>query len=204
MTFVPITNGAEVECVYTLFDRPLEVTLHFVDRSPPVTTAHLGLLAVTVGQWQSEQVLPLLSSDLTLNLVRATDQTTFGGASATDVTFAGPGGVGISSYTAIEAAVISLVPFIGARVRRNRNYVAGIHGGVVSRSRLSAAFVSALEDAYDTLIDRSDTINWRWVAVSRFLDNSPRSTALTARIDHSRVFRPVVGQMRRRKLNSFT
>jgi len=202
-TFVPIVDGAEGEIQFSLFDRPCEVTLHFLNRTPPTTTGQLGLLAVTLGSWFSSEVLNHLSSDLLLRQVQTFDASVSGSTRITDVTFSGTGGIGLPSYPASVAAVVSFIHAFGGSVRSNRNYIPGIPGGVISGNNLSLSFRNAMIEAYQDLIDIADGINWRWVCVKRFEEGAPLSEAVVQRVDHVRFNQNSTGQRRQRLHNTF-
>lgn len=202
-TFVPITDGAEAEIQLTLFDRPCELTLHFLNESPPTTDFQLGLLAVTLGSWFRSEVLAHLSSDLALRQVQVYDASVFGSTRITDVSFSGVGGVGLPSYPANVSAVISFIPSFGARVRANRNYLPGIPGSAVSGNSLQPTFMATMRSSFGDLVDIAEAVDWRWVCVRRFSAGVALSEAAIARIDHARFNRTSTAQRRQRLHNTF-
>jgi hypothetical protein len=202
-TFVPIPNGADLEIRLTLFDRPLELTLHAVAISPPQTSSMRSSLATQVDIWFRGQLLPLLSSDLVYRETVVTDATVVGGDQSAVSVAPASGGQTIGSYSAMVAAVIAFRPPSNVSIRSNRNYIPGIHGGISVGGRLTSTFMNAAVSAYNNLIDIMPLAGWRWVAVHRFNGSTPRTSAATGNVQAARFNQRVTGQRRKRVSNSF-
>lgn len=203
MAFVPIPDGADIEIRLTLFDRPLELTLHAIAETPPQTSFSRSSLATFVDLWFSSQLLPLLSSDLAYRETVVRDATVAGGDESVSTVSVGVGGQEIRSYAAMVAAVIAFLPASNSGLRSNRNYIPGMHDGVVVGGRLRPEFMSASIGVYNNLIDIFPLAGWIWVCVHRFAGFTPLSEAAVSQVIHARYNRRVTGQRRKRVHNSF-
>jgi len=200
--FVPLADGAQVELIYSLDTEIVENRLWFLTRQPPLDTTQLQNLADGVTTWWTSWLQPLLSSDLILELVRATDwQSPPGGATG----FTVPAIVGSVSETAQSASVAIHIAFrapFGWRFRHNGNFVPGIPNGEIDGNVYSDAIRSGLFEAYAALIDAAPSFGpfpaFRWVGVSEQLDGVLRSEGLPYRVDGPYFPSPYVSPQRRR------
>ena len=201
--FVPIPDGADIEIRLTLFDRPLELTLHAIIEAPPQDAFDRSRLATFVDLWFHDQLLPHLSSDLRYRETVVRDATAAGGAESVSTLSTGFGGQALRSYSAMVAAVIAFLPANQSGMRSNRNYIPGLHDGIAGGGRLNPAFVSASIEAYDNLIDIFPLAGWIWVCVHRFSGFTPLAEATISPVIHARYNRLVTGQRRKRVSNTF-
>lgn len=200
--FVPLANGAQVEIISFYLGEIVENRLWFVSRFIPIDTTLIDALAVGVSAWFRTDVLPFLSSDLQLQVVRASDWT--------DVT---PPHVGVDTTAAsggntsggLSANVSIRVRFNGDNsqtFRDNSNFVPGIPKDAVDGNYYTSTIRDALFDAYVHLIDLASTWSagndWRWVITSRRANYTYRTTQLFARTDIITLPSPVISPRRRR------
>lgn len=201
-TFVPLTDGAQCEIVFTLDGKVVENRLFFVSRQPPTTEAQLQALSDGVYAWHTTQVLPHLSSDIQLAAVEVKDWTT---DPPFFIAVTGPPANGGSGSPSHSANVAIRVFFKGASNQTwpdNCNFVPGIPKDAVELNTVTDAFADLLFDAYVNLIDLAAGFGpfpaWRWVVTSSILDGVPRAFMPAARADFIRVRKRPVAQRRKR------
>lgn len=202
--FVPMTGGAQVEIIFLLDNEVLENRLWFYNTSTIPGVPELTALAQGVYDWHTTRILPSLSSDLTLQIVVATDWST---QFPLTQGFAGPpaaGGVVGDSSTANVAVVVPFRwPLQHTRLKKNKNYVPGVPESEITLNTPSSAIRTVLWDAYVALIDDCrlwfPVNTWNWVAASAYADGVPRSEQLIgAVIGPVPKERLLLGQRRRR------
>lgn len=203
-TFVPMTNGAQVELVYVLGGEIISNRLWFWNADHVPTSAELLELADGVYAWHTLYILPYLSSDLLLQTVVARDWSVPLGPF--EVTTGAPtnGGVAEESYSANVAVVVGFRWALQySREKRNKNYVPGAPDSAIVLNTVQPAFQDAMFEGYAALIDWARTIApgdfWYWVTASAFDNNTPRSEQLFAE-SIGPVSRPniILGQRRKR------
>lgn len=183
--FVPLIDGAQVSLIFQLDTEIISNRLWFWTDLPPMGVPELIGLADGVYGWYTSLILPSLSADLQLVTVVATDWTTPGNVG--EVTTMPPinGGVAVNSHSANVAVV---VPFRWSlnrpRLKRNKNYVAGVPLDQVELNTPSPFIQDVLFEGYAALIDAARIFApgdyWRWVTTSAFADGSPRSEQVFA------------------------
>jgi len=200
--FVPITDGAQVQLVFTYAGETVQNRLWFVSRQPPPDAAQIGALAVGVEAWHRTQMMPLLSSSLTLVQVEAFDWTV---APSPIIAIQASGTAGSDSSPGLSANVADRIWFISAlnngRIR-NSNFIAGVPEDKVDLNTVSVTWRSAVRDAYINLIDLAASFGpfpaWRWVCASSWDNGSLRLTQRVLRTDFIVFKRPWVAQRRKR------
>jgi len=200
--FVPLVDGAQVEIIQQIGGKNIENRLWFIDRSPPITTAHLQSLATGVAIWFANDLLPMLSTELTALLTTATRWDRFAGDVFENQIIAD---VGTNTSGVHSANVAIRVRFKGDSSQRfpdNSNFVSGIPKSEVDGNLIVPTFASGIRNAYIDLIDLAAGFGtfpaWRWVITSRQLDYAPRTTQAHARTDFITVPSPYVSPRRRR------
>ena len=201
--FVPLLSGAQAELLFLLGGRTVENRLWFIYDNPPFGVPELQGLADGLFDWHVSNVLPLLSTDITLTTVVATDWSTAGGLSAARLGSSVAGGTASSSYS---ANVALLVPFrwpLTFKEKRNANYVPGIPDSAVTLNTVDSMYSGMMFDAYASLVDAarlfSPILNWRWVNVSAWDNNILRSSMLWGDVEGPSFNQPFkLGQRRRR------
>lgn len=180
-------DGAQVKLNFTLGTVPLQNRLFFVSRQPPVTHAQLVDLGIGVRAWHTDQVLPLLSSDLVGNGIIVEDWTTVPPPDSARGSFTASGGNGSGSHS---ANVSLLVRFKSASVPPaiyNWHHIGGIPRDAVATNTIDTGFQDAIFDAYVNLIDLAVGFGpspaWRWVCCSSQDAGSYRTEQLALRTD---------------------
>lgn len=200
--FIPLTQGAQAEIKFLLFGEVVENRLWFRARFVPFDATAIQLIADGVAAWHIDQVLPLLSRDLNLFAVVATDWSAF----PTPAQYASIhnefGGVDDDSHSANVAVRVLFKGTSDQTFPSNSHFVPGIPRSAVEGNYYTAEFRDALFEAYAALPDLAR--NWgvghniQWVITSRRLDNAWRTTQEWSRTDFIRFPSPTVSPRRRR------
>lgn len=200
--FVPLANGAQVELKSSLFGEVVENRLWFRTRFDPVDLSLVTSLAIGVGSWYADQVMPVLSRDLGLYSAQATDWTTEGSTIGYNAPITMVGGVDEDSHSANVSIRVAFRGDTSQTFRNNSNFVPGIPLSATDGNYYSNDIRDALFDAYVSLIDLTfhfePTHNWEWCITSRVLDRAYRSEQASSRTDFILFPSPVVSPRRRR------
>lgn len=177
--FVPLPDGAQVEILYQLGGKIVENRLWFLNRQPPTTSAQLQALADGVAAWHVDELLPLLSQDLILAAVVASDWST--DPSPFEVAVLTPTTGGYLSETH-SANVAFWVRFSNPFFRLpfyNGNFVPGIPKDVVTTNTVDSGWATSVRFAYGDIEDLAGVWGpfpaWEWIITSRQLDGAWRS-----------------------------
>jgi len=200
--FVPFTDGAQVTLHYVLFGEPCSNRLWFLNRQPPTTAIQLDALADGCRVWYEELMLPILSEDLLLQEVRATDWSSdppfYVAVSPSLMT----GQVSVESHSANVADRVKFQGSTAQTWRDNSHFIPGIPESAVTGNTVDLAFRSAVFEAYVALIDRAAVFGpfpaWRWMTASSWSNGSLRSSLAVARTDFIKFANPWSTQRRRR------
>lgn len=200
--FVPLVDGAQVEIIFSYGGQPAQNRLWFVSRQPPIDAVQIAALAVGVEAWHRLQVMPLLSSALTLVQVEASDWTTTPSPLIAIQASGTSGGASSDGHSAnVADRVWFLSSFSQGRIR-NSNFIPGIPKDAVDLNTVSSTFRSGIFDAYVNLIDLAAVFGvfpaWRWACSSSWDHGALRSVQLARRIDFVVFKKPTVAQRRRR------
>jgi hypothetical protein len=200
--FVPLLDGAQVEVKFLLFGEVVENVLWFWSRFGPPDSGQIQALAEGVAAWHIANVMPLLSHEINLYDVVATDWSAFPTPfqySAVQNTDGGSSSASLSANVAIRAL------FKGTSdqtFRSGSNFVPGIPRDAVAGNYYTNTIKDALFEAYVALIDETSffeaTHTWRWVITSRIADRAYRSEREQSRVDFVRFPSPVVSPRRKR------
>lgn len=198
MPFIPATNVAECRIVGLLRGQLCENVLHFFNTLGAFTQADLNTLADNLGAQWNGNVLPLISSDYTFELVQARDLTTqfaptaeFSGASA-----AGGGGDAMPNNV---ASCFSLRTGLPGRSNRGRLYIGGIPRDAVTENNITAGFRNSMLTALGNLIGQdSVATGFIWSVLSRQQNNLPLAAGISRPITVVITTDSVVDSQRRR------
>lgn len=200
--FVPLSNGAQVQIVFAFDSETIQNRLWFVSRQPPIDAAQIGALAVGVDSWFRAQVLPFLSSSLTLVQVEAHDWTSFPSPIVAIQSSGAAGGASADSHSANVAFRVWFYSSFNEGRIRNSNFIPGIPKDAVALNTIDPAFQAHMFDAYVNLIDLAFGFGpspaWRWVCSSSINQGVLRAEQLARRTDFIRFPRPFVAQRRSR------
>jgi hypothetical protein len=200
--FVPFTDGAQAELLFTLGARDIENRFWFLNRQPPTTSDQLQALADGIAAWYAAEMLPFLGNDLLFReaRVRQWDAPSPGSDFISTV-----GVLGGSSEKSLSANVTVSVTLHGSTAQTwpdNSSKVVGVPIDQVTGNEYSAAFQDIVFDAYVNLIDAASVFGpfpaWRWMVASSILGGSLRSSLAVARMDFVRFRNRIVSPRRRR------
>lgn len=198
MAFIPVTNVAMVEIRMNWDGQHVENTLYFLGGGAWNTT-QLGTLAFDIRTWWDASIAPEISNTVELSEVYVTDLTS--ATSPTAQAAGGPSFAGGLTNPSLPNSVSLAVSFRTAgrgRSSRGRNYVVGLTESQVVGNEVVGTAVDALIDAYEVLLGLALPNTAEWVVVSRFTNNAPRASGVTAPVTDVVVVDPVVDSMRRR------
>ena len=201
--FVPLADGAQAIIRYGLGIGVVTTRLFFVRRSGVVSSTTLQELADGLQLLVHDEILPLLSDDITLTNCWAIDWTTQFGTLIASAGPTGLGGINSPSLSAICAARVIIKAAQPPRNFKNYNFVPGIPESKVTLNTLDATWRNNLRVAYADIIDAAAVWGtfpaWRWVCTSQESAGSPLTTQEAHRADVISVA-PTVRQRRRRSL----
>lgn len=200
--YVPITNGAQVEIIFSLDGEPVENRLWFVSRQPPIDATQMQNLVDGVATWHVEQILPFLSHELLLGTVIGREWT--GGSpgfpflSIVNLVGGDPDG----SSSANVADRIWFKSAYSTRYIRNSHFIPGVPRDKIDLNTVDSSWRSSIRDGYINLIDLAPVFGpfpaWRWMCASSWDAGSLRTTQLVLRTDLISYKRPWVAQRRKR------
>ena len=200
--FVPLVDGAQVELKFLLFGEVVENRLWFWSRFATPDLSLITSLAEGVAAWHIANVMPLLSHDINLYDVVATDWSSFPSPAVYSSVQNEFGGSSSDSHSANVAVRVRFKGTSSQEFRSNSNFVTGIPLDAVDGNQYTTAFRDALFDAYVTLIDSTSffepTHTWRWVITSRIKDNAYRTVQEQSRTDFIQFPSPYVSPRRKR------
>lgn len=202
MAFQPCPSVAEVAIRSLMGGRPLDHVLHFqhTDASNWDET-ELAALALQVATGYANNILAVVSNQLVLQEVVATDLSEEGGFTATDLTFAGNGGLLTGEPLPFQTAlVVTLRTGRAGRSNHGRMYLGGFteaqsSGRQVESSSLTAirAEVSDMFDIFtgEALID--------WCVLSRITNKVTRAEGVGTPITAAEIKDSIWDSQRRRQ-----
>lgn len=199
---VPFPFGAQAEFVHTLGGKVCTNRVWLYNVASVNDQALMDATAQAAADWWVANIMPLLSGDLELVLVRVSDWTDplspIVGAVFPNVF----GGVASPAQSANVAIRIAFRWPLQLHHRVNSNFLAGIPESVVDVNNVDVTYAVALFDAYVHLIDdvrdwgAPDT--WIWVCVSLVDNNALRSEMAFGECIGPTVRMPYVTQQRHR------
>lgn len=201
MAFIPAPNIIMVEGRCTRNGQSIENRWHFNNQGT-VLEADLQDMAILVWNWMENTYFPLLSSEVQLNEVVATDLTTLTGGQysyAPDATtFGAVGGYELPNEVSIA---VSLRSASRGRSARGRSYVLSLTDSqMADTNHVLSSHASALAAAFNTLIASADTIGRPLTIVSYRSEGIVRPGGpVYFPVVNAVVVDTVVDSMRRRK-----
>lgn len=193
--FVPLTDGAQAEVVFGFGAGELTCRLWFIRRSGVVDSSTLTSLIAGLSVLYAAEVMPFLSTSISLNAVRATDWTVPGGLTVNLPVTGISGAISGPCLSAISAARVILVGSQPPRNFKNYNFVPGIPESVVNLNTMDTTWSNHVRVAYADIIDAAAVWGafpaWRWVCTSQAEDNTPRSEQFARRVDFVRVAKTI-------------
>lgn len=182
MPFIPaggLVAKAAVE--YRQFGNQIVNTLWFekIDEAE-WTSAELALLNAGIGQWVEDDLIPLLSQELTLFRITSRRWATADDFYA-EQSFSGIAGAdaGLALPTS-NCISVKFASSLTGRNWRGRNYVAGLTSTDTNDNEIIEPFRAGLIAAYELLNTKvQENVAAQHVIVSFYSDNAPRLTGQT-------------------------
>lgn len=196
--FVPLDQGVQVELVFRLAGRILSNRLWFRVVADNPTTTDLTFIGDGVATWAIDNLMPVLSQDIRLLVVRAYDATVaYPGPQV--ITFAGTdGGFPDGSHSANIAIKMEFFTVVPPGLWWNWNFIGGIPKEGVSLNTIEPTYASALNEAYIVLLDVFNIFIYRWEATVAFENGVLLTTRAHKRIVTPHIRRTTVSQRRTR------
>jgi hypothetical protein len=187
---VPFPGGVQLEFIYSLGGKVGTNRIWLYNPDEDTTQALLdAMLPDAVSFWVGS-LMPLLSADLRLELVRAAS---WDNPLSPLVSFATPlvnGGAAASAHSANVAIRVTFQPPINVNMKGGGNFVFGIPEDQVDVNTYSSELQGGLFDHYVALLDATRTWGgenrWIWCCVSLVHHNALRSQMF---------FREVIGPL---------
>ncbi len=181
--FTPVPDSAQAEILYELGGVVVENRLWFHLDTSPIGSGELQALADGLSSWWALHVMPLLSQDLVMLSVSASDWSVVGGGVAVGATVGVAGGVASEALSAnVALPVLFRWPLSMGRLKKNKNYIPGVPESVVSLNTVDLGWAGQLWDAYVALIDDAPFFNpsnrWRWAVASAWDGGALRTEQL--------------------------
>jgi len=203
MAFVPATNVAQAELIYSCEGQVMENVLHY-QRGGGWTTVQLNNLVNALASWWNIDGKGMCANEISLVRIKVTDLTTdispvVEYVSSPPVTGTWAGGVMPGNV----AACATKFTANRGRSYRGRMFIPGLPDSQVAGSYVAAGHVTLINTKIATLLSFTiDSVVTPMVVVSRFSNGSPRSTAVVSvvtsivansRVDSQRRRLPGVG-----------
>lgn len=179
MAYIPVSNTAQVELLYSFDTQPVETVLHYIGVTDLNATKLTNLANSVIALWKTHLVAHFVSTVLFQN-VKATDLTS---ENASTVTVpVGSGGQGTRAGAQMPNNVAWCFTKRTAqrgRSYRGRLYHFGMSEADVTGNVFSAPELSSLLGAYGTLLSVTNGDGtWQMAVVSRYSNNAPRVTGI--------------------------
>lgn len=198
MAFIPLPNGIKVSVEFELAGQQVVITLWFKG-SAPATALELNDLNVAILDWAQDELLPLLSTAITLTGATSTAQDS--DSAPTDynaLTPAQNGAVSSDSIPNNVALVTSFLTALRGRSYRGRVYMPGLPANALSdAATVGSSLVTALAAAFAALSDVETITGLEHVVASHFTNGAPRTTAVGTPVEAYRTGSTLDSQRRR-------
>jgi hypothetical protein len=198
MAFIPTPNTARVDVLTDLDGQHCENTLWFHKRTGSPVVADLVTLGGLVNAYWNTAMLVAQSIDCSFRGCVVTDQSSET-APAINAPF-GPasGGVDTPSQPNSIALCVKFLTAGRGRSSRGRNYFFAIPVTDVTANTFNSVYAAQVVAAYAAILSDPLTIDWEWVVVSHFLNNTPRAAGLVQPILDVAITDLTVDNQRRR------
>lgn len=172
-------GGAEVELRYIWAGQHVENVLHF-SKPTDWDAIDLALLAEDVSTWAQADYIPLQTNQCSLVEVLATDLSDPAGPSVPKTTGLPVPGVDTSGSVPNNVTVAVREGTAGrGRSFRGRTYFIGLNKPQISDSTLLPIVVTAIKDAFESLMLYSFTVSdTQWCVLSEISGGAPRANGI--------------------------
>lgn len=151
MAFIPTPRVARVAIRYDLFGQDVVNTLWFSKSSTNWALAELTTLANDIQFWVAGTLMPLLSTDMTLEDITATAQESNTAPSYVLVDGVTNGGEVGGASPSTNALVVKFNTLQRGRSGRGRNFIGGIAKSLIVGNTIDEGFVDDVLDAYTAM-----------------------------------------------------
>lgn len=200
--FVPWADGATIEFIHSLSGKVCVNRLWLLNRSPPNSQAATDALVSFGAAYWVANMMPLMSSDINLPLVRAATWDSFGGRFFSFVLPGVAGGIAEESYSANVAIRVAFNGPSDVAIYRNGNFFPGIPDSAVSANVINPAYADLLFEAYVAIIDDASSWGtfpaWRWSVVSLEENKNLRRDIFARRVVTVTINSPYTSPQRKR------
>lgn len=197
--FVPAPNCVVTTFLMELDGKPVAVMPSFRKLSGSINIFNLTTFNNAIHTAYLNNVLVLLSEDVTLLLTQSQRQNVISDISASHDADPGSAGLGGPSLPSGCAARIEVRTNLPGRPHRGAIYMPGVPIEKVTLNTLDTDWLAALSDGWDAVDTAAVAAGWKMVVRSKFLNNVPRPVAVledVAVFSHSDA---IVDYQRRRK-----
>lgn len=198
MPFVPVPNTVQVDILFELDGQRVE-NIHYYELSTAPTVEAVGDLLATLRAVIEEELMPLLSSALTLVELVGTLLTAIDSFSISNVVT--PPVAGGNTTQALPNNVsytITKQTALRGRSFRGRNYVVGMTEDAINLNTINPTFRADLLAVWELLRVASVSDGWTQVVVSRVSGGVERGTGVTTPVTSVTTFDSTVDSQRRR------
>jgi len=177
MAFIPVPNGMRIALEQRLDDQQV-VNVFYCLQPTGVTVADLTAIAGIFKDWWINELSPVLSQDISLERVVATDVSVEGGNQVTDTGgLPDTGDVATEAMSNNVALCVTRYTLFTGRSRRGRSYVAGLHTASITNNTVLTSPLAVIVTAFGQLSLNIQAGGYVFVVASFQSGGVPRVTA---------------------------
>jgi hypothetical protein len=157
-------------------------SIYFRSDTGAIDTARGKTICQAVYNWYGSEIMPLLSSEVTLFHVIGIDMTGSPHLSSDSEPLADVIGGSTAALPLVLALRVDFLSGLTGRWYNGRNYLAGIPESKCVKSHIDADWAESVRIAYEGLLSVASGLGCTWVVVSRSFAGVPRSEAIATPI----------------------
>lgn len=198
MAFVPVPNTVQIDIIWELDGQRVE-NIHYYELASAPTVTEVSDLLATIRAIIETELMPLLSSALTLvelvgTLLSAIDSFSISNVVTPPVA----GGNTTQALPSNVSYTITKQTALRGRSFRGRNYVVGMTEDAINVNTINPTFRADLLAVWELLRTAGSPDGWTQVVVSRQSNLEPRLTGVTTPVTTVTTFDATVDSQRRR------
>lgn len=198
MAFVPVPNTIQVDVLFELDGQRVE-NIHYYELDVAPTITQVADLLATIREAIETELMPLLSSSLTLVELVGTLLTAIDSFSISNVvTPPVAGGNTVQALPSNVSYTITKQTALRGRSFRGRNYVVGMTEDAININTINPTFRTDLLTVWELLRVVGNPDGWTQVVVSRVANGVERTTGVTTPVTSVTTFDATVDSQRRR------
>jgi hypothetical protein len=199
MAFIPVASIYQCNIHMVVDSQRIENTLYF-KHSGAVSVPAMQQLGLDLIAWWTDEMAPLLGTQVTLNEVAVIDLSDAAGPSISVPATTGTGGlVSEDIYPNNVSLCVSFRTAGRGRSARGRNYLPPPVTGQIVGNTFTIGYVAAMHAAYNVIgFGGSFTDDHIWSVVSRFHNNAPRVAGLAQNVTSVVIVDAIADSQRRR------